>query len=370
MQVHTEFDRTSPADEGIDQYVRRRQIHLARTLEGRFSIFLDLKFWIALRKAASGESTDPQAFELLDRLRALVSTGRVYCPISESVFSEILKQSDQSTLKQTAALVDELSLGVSLIPSDVRAMTELAHWICSKSGRDTHPLNHLVWTKLSCTLGSIHPTFPGLEPATERQLQKSFFEHMWTIPLSEMVDRMSQSTPAGIHDFDAQASALNHGKDQHAAELRSFKQTYTTELRGVLDIYAEQGAEIIADMALKEIGSRPAMYSPEWSKCANNVKGMLAAAFDQREQTKTELPSIHISTSLHACFRWNKTQRFKPNDFLDFQHASAALGYCDAFFTEASLRSVVTRSDIALDKRYECTVVSTMPEAIAVLKSL
>lgn len=44
------------------------------------------------------------------------------------------------------------------------------------------------------------------------------------------------------------------------------------------------------------------------------------------------------------------------------QHAAAAVGYCDAFFTERSLANVLTRSDLAFDKLYECTVVSA-PEA-------
>jgi hypothetical protein len=77
---------------------------------------------------------------------------------------------------------------------------------------------------------------------------------------------------------------------------------------------------------------------------------------------KATLRTLHINTCLHAAMRWNKGQKFKANDFFDYQHAAAAVGYCDAFFTERTLCSVLTRGDFALDKLYACTVVST-PEA-------
>ncbi|WP_296560966.1 hypothetical protein [Pigmentiphaga sp.] len=65
---------------------------------------------------------------------------------------------------------------------------------------------------------------------------------------------------------------------------------------------------------------------------------------------------------MHAAVRWNKGQKFKANDFFDYQHAAAAVGYCDAFFTEHPLCSALTRSDLALDTLYGCIVEST-PEA-------
>ncbi len=54
----------------------------------------------------------------------------------------------------------------------------------------------------------------------------------------------------------------------------------------------------------------------------------------------------------------------------DHQHAAAAVGYCDAFFTERSLANILTRSDLALDKLYDCTVVSTPEAALQYARSV
>ena len=75
-------------------------------------------------------------------------------------------------------------------------------------------------------------------------------------------------------------------------------------------------------------------------------------------------------TCLYAAVRWNKKQQLEANDFFDFHHASAALGYCDALFTEKGLRAMVTRSDLGLDKRFNCFVTSKAEEAISYVQSV
>ena len=36
----------------------------------------------------------------------------------------------------------------------------------------------------------------------------------------------------------------------------------------------------------------------------------------------------------------------QPNHYYDFEHATAALSYCDAFLTEGSLHSLVTQPQV------------------------
>jgi hypothetical protein len=79
---------------------------------------------------------------------------------------------------------------------------------------------------------------------------------------------------------------------------------------------------------------------------------------------------MHIHASLHAAFRWDKARRFTSNDLYDFEHASAALAHCQAFFTEHALRSTITARNVVLDELFQCRVVSEIPDAIAVLKAI
>jgi hypothetical protein len=73
---------------------------------------------------------------------------------------------------------------------------------------------------------------------------------------------------------------------------------------------------------------------------------------------------------LHAAFRWNKGRQFESNDFFDFYHAAAAIGYCQAFFTERSLRAVVTEKNVALDSFHGCHVESSVPAAVSYLRNV
>ena len=102
-----------------------------------------MNYWILLR-AANKNSGSTKGVELLDLLRKGVAGGILLCPVSESVFDELMKQSDPASRLITATLIDELSLGATQVERDTRLATEIAHFMYSKSGRNNvHPLEHL-----------------------------------------------------------------------------------------------------------------------------------------------------------------------------------------------------------------------------------
>src|SRR5260370_30320132 len=107
----------------LDSYVRTRQIDLARSLQSRAKVYLDLRFWIIARDVDAGLRKAPQERRLLDLLRLGVAQKRLICPISESTFMELLKQRDTVSRMATASLIHELSLRLTLIPFDRRGAT-------------------------------------------------------------------------------------------------------------------------------------------------------------------------------------------------------------------------------------------------------
>lgn len=362
IQHHLAFPNVS-----VDRHMRDCQVGLAKGLETRKSIYLDLKFWIALRKAESGESNNPSCQDLLQHLRDLVSSGKVFCPISDSTFLEIFKQSDPSTRRATTDLVDELSLGVSLIPSQQLMNTEVAHFFNAVIAKhDVDPLRHLVWTKLSYVLGAYHPSCSGFDHAAALAIQKAFVDHMWTMSLSDMDSFLRGQMPPRA-PFEDLASRMNEANACHASGLRSFPQTYQIELEGVLDLCAEPAAAVMNTINALT-GKSVAHCGAAWEELKRDCFARLLTAF-KNEATKDTLRTIHIQTCLHASVRWDKKRLFKENDFMDFQHAVAALGYCDAFFTERSLGTMIKRPDIALDTRYACHVGITAEDALAYLES-
>lgn len=354
-------------DVSLGEHVRCRQRELGDSLQSRRAVYLDQKFWIILRDVATNKRSAPDEMALLALLRQEVASGLIFCPISESTFVELLKQEGAATRLATAHLIDELSLGICLVAYDERVELELEHFIRSQATeRDVVPIRRLVWSKLSYVLGQIHPTNTGFDMATEKALQKAFFDRMWMLSLSEMMrilgDSMLPEEPYG-----RLADRLNVGNVKHAHELKSFQKTYDIELKGVINLVAPIAAGIVFDMVKQAVGQSMPREGMDWTNLVKQWEIFLFKTFKQGEG-KNVLRTLHIETCLHAAVRWSKGRQLEANDFHDFHHACAALGYCDVFLTERSLKAMVIANHIALDVLYSCRIASNVKDALMLLR--
>jgi len=75
----------------IDQHVKVKTLELAESIKDVEKIYLDKRFWILLRDAQMARSKIQPAYELLGEIRSAVTGGKALCPISESIFLELLK---------------------------------------------------------------------------------------------------------------------------------------------------------------------------------------------------------------------------------------------------------------------------------------
>ncbi len=354
----------------IEDYTRQHQIALAHAIRPRAKVYLDLCFWIRLRDVMSGRSSDVKAIALLAVLRSGVARGCLICPISESTFMELTKQTDPSSRMATARLIDDLSLGVSLASIDHRAETEIEHFLQGAAPRAPLPdLEDLVWSKLSFALGFVYPILAGIRPEAEAVAQRKTFDTMWNMSLAGFLSALGDAAWPSGESFDQLAVDLNKGHAEHVHELRSYEQTYKNELRGAVDFFGNIAADVLAAAAAKHGHAPPARDSASWRETLNGCKNLMYAALEQGPARKT-LRTIHIQAALHAHLRWNKKQKFDANDFYDFSHAAAALGYCDAFFTDGPFQVMVTASTIRLDQLRPCRVASTPVAALRIANGL
>jgi hypothetical protein len=355
-----------------DRHLKNRIVELGRSLDGRAAIYLDTKFWIRLRDAALGVPTMDGAGELLDLLRDLTKAGKIFCPISASVFVEGMKHSDAKTRLATARVIDELSLGVTLIAKERRAKTELAHFIHSFTLErgSLHPLHHLIWTKLAYALDFRYPSSPALDAESDLAVQKAFVDLMWTIPLADVVAIMGQRMPPEATDYSEVATKLNLMKVLHPRRGRSFVQTYATELEGQIGDLGDAVMDIVCELAAKSGGGSPPRGSPEWADMRKMWNGILFDALKKEGPARRQLRSLHINTSLRAAFLWDQKRRFESNDIYDLEHAVAALAHCRAFFTERSLCATVRAKHVALDKLYGCAVMWQVSEAMDYVRGM
>lgn len=288
----------------LQAYSRARQLELATTLEGKKAVYLDIKFWILLRDVITGVGDSEKDRELLHLLRIAVSRNLIFCPISDSTFAELLKKVDLKSRQTTAALIDELSLGVTLIPYDLRANTELAHFLHSAlDPNKLLPLDDLVWTKLAYVLGFIYPQNTAFSREQELNMQKLFFDHMWTISLREMIDHIGAKPLPDLQRFEQLAKTLNELNAQHSGNLRTFELTYETEVHGILDVFMEVTIDILEQMKQIELGGRQKLSPAQREAEGKQLHNLLFAAF-KKVSTKQALRTLHILATLHAAIRW------------------------------------------------------------------
>jgi hypothetical protein len=238
----------------LDEYVRNCTIELGKSLEEKIPIYLDQRYWIIVRNVALERDISSDSKKLFNLLNKLVKSEKAFCPISESVFVELLKQEDINTRRATAKIIDQLSLGVTLATEKLRVGTELAHFLYSHGeAKSLYPLNWLVWSKLSYVLGVVHPTKTVFEQTQELIIQKSFFDHMWDMSLTEIVDTLGDSIPPALN-FDKVVEKLNWGNAAHSEKIRSFKQAYTSEIHGGLSLFVGTARKILEKMFIKGTG--------------------------------------------------------------------------------------------------------------------
>ena len=354
----------------IESHSRARQIELGRSLAGRRKIYLDMRFWIIARDTALGVCEEPAARKLLHHLRRGVANGRLVCPISASMFLELMKQPYSPGRRiGTAQLIDDLSFGISMIPSRTVMGTEIHSFLLrAKGNADLYPMQELIWTKVAYVLGDIYPSLAELSPSEELAMQKSFFDYLWEYSLADMVETMGDNVPPS-DGFAELSRETNERNAEHRDGLRSFARTYDTELKGVIEIAGDMAADVIHQLAEKEAGREFSATAEERANSVNMCRNLLYHAF-KKPQTKGALRCLHIGASIHAAMRWDKNRKFKPNDYYDFEHATAALSYCDAFLTEGPLHDLVTRPDVDLETINGCRVFSDVQAAAEHVRQL
>jgi hypothetical protein len=358
-------------DISIDRHVKSRVVELGRALAGKHAVYLDIRYWILLRQALLADDNSTPDGKLLTLLRGAVKGGTIFCPISEAVFSELLKQSDPSSRLRTARLIDELSLGVSLLSQPQRVATELAHFFySSQNGADVYPLRYLLWTKLPYVLGFLHPTETAFDAETQLAIQKAFFDKMWTIELAQMIEMMGDAPVPFDPSLQDIADKLNTGNTEHAGEIKSYKQAWINELSGVVDLCADMAADITAEIAEKHGHSAPSRESEEWKRSRLMCANLLFHGLQAKPGLRHKLPTLYIEACLHAAFRWDKSRRLVGNDIYDFNHASAAVAHCQAFFTEAPLKALLGLKHHGLADDFSCRIASQVPEAVDILVDL
>lgn len=164
------------------------------------------------------------------------------------------------------------------------------------------------------------------------------------------------------------ADKLNAGNMAHAEVVRSYKQAWAAELSGVVDHCADTAVEILSDIGESKGHAPLSRGSDDWNSARNMCANLLFHGLKAKPELRQKIPTLYIEACLHASIRWDKSRRLVGNDLYDFNHASAAVAHCQAFFTEAPLKALLTSNHHGLKDEFDCRVAADVGEALSILR--
>jgi hypothetical protein len=353
----------------IDNHSAQFKIKIGDTVLKKQRIYLDSKYWIFMRDASFGKAS-PIQMEIYGKLRDLVKNKVAFCPLSPHVFVELMNIGDKEKRLNTAKVMDELSQQVCFISPLNIVGQELLSFVRNyqAKGEGKTPFNpaKYVFTKVAFVLGELYPIIDGIPEEQMHNIKIQFFDHLAKITLVEMLNPMKDDFPSW--DRKSLILRLNRGKDDNQ-DWNSFHEVFMREIAGVIDIAKPEIEKLWVYLYQNDAGGSVSKETLRETKSVELLSNLIYHAFAQKKINK-ELPFFHINASLHAFLRYNKSQRFKKNDLIDFSHAAWALPYCDMFFTEKSLHDWICNKPLKLNEIYESKVLYKEGDILNTLESL
>lgn len=352
----------------VESHVRRLRLALGESIAERTAVYLDTRYWIFLRDAALRRPQQPVHLELLSTLRAAIASGRAFCPLSTATFLELLKQTIPESRRVAAEIVDELSLGVALCDEYERMTKEICCFLSKDSAAEKlPPIRSTVWVRLPFVLGDYYPSGTPFPAEEELVIQKAFTDHLWNRSLSDIVMTLDGSSPPD--DFDAIARRLNSSNATHTDEVGTFEQTYLAEIGGTLELFAEMSTDLV-EATMRAAQDNSNQHSQTTRSEREKIAHLALVGVARAGKGAVAFPTLHAQAKCHAAIRRDKRRKLEGNDLVDFHHVMGAVVYCDAFFTERPLHTFITTNPVALDRDFDCRVISDGLESLKYVRAL
>jgi len=368
MTALLEYHRSQPSVL-FNEHLASLEDSVAREALGKVRIYLDLRFWIFLRDASLGNPQRLVHVKLLDALACGVQSGKMVCPITESVFFELDRQGNTDRRMETARIIDRLSTGVVIKNSVERfacEVTDLFDAAIVRKELPQHPCR-TVWTRPYSFLGT--PRIAGWGDADDLAINKAFSSYMWTRSLEDLLTDTPVPDDKCDEDSREVAVRITESSARNAAQMRSFAQVLDDEQCGLIDAHRAEIAQAFRPyMApLLPIGTDPDTVD----KTASAQAGLnLVYSVLSDKKPNLALPLIRILAGLHAFIRWQRRRPFQFQDFFDIRHACAAIPYCDVFLTEKFLRTACTSTLLKFGTSFGTQIISDEHEALQVVSQV
>lgn len=349
----------------LKEYVDSEQIKLSDSIKDRIKIYLDTKFWIYLRDGMK-EKNDKYSI-LYTILKELVKNGKIVCPLSFSVYSEVSKQSDKETRIMTAKIIDELSLGISVKNVFELYYNDAFSFIVDKSGFFQRKMQKSNFDYTGSVLSGTAVPIPNmpLPNISNNSIQKAWFDFYKTMKLSDIVDKYNEESVNYYKNMNTRLQKYNNEVVKPHYQNEKLQEILQNELRECVEsinfipslmkeVYEMTGGKVSENEVVDE----------------NKIKNFFCNTLINRKDKSKILDSLYMFGVLNTLNVYEQTRPVQDNDDEDFFHAVQALSTCDYFFTEKRLKHLLNVNPFKLSDEFNTIVISDIDEAISFVEKI
>jgi len=308
---------------------------IANKVSERIAIPLDMNVWNFLARDVSAEAT--RAKELLTNL---VVDGKVFCPLTFSVITELFKQNYESALR-TATLMDQLSLNVcfaldkEIYNKEVRSF--LQRFV---DGKEIRLSKNEIYVPVSAFLGSFgNLQFPAEFPGAEEQRQEftqNVSKRLASLKLTDIVNMLKESLPLSLFQQQSPPEYTEVWKERweyakgNKAKMREVEQ----------DNYVRQVLIPELQNESLKLPSEAIQRFKDYIKSLPQNSPALAST-----KILEHMPALKNAIQIMTITGYDPTRKATMNDFFDIQMMLTPLAYADAFVsTDKWIRHLLTTS--------------------------
>jgi hypothetical protein len=329
-----------------EEHLAAKRSQLECEVNGKILVYLDTNHWVNLQHVMlNNRKMLPSYVTMSEQLSELRRRGKIFCPINTTLFEELKKQSDPTTRSASAQIMDALSGGVCLLNWLELADIEWSQHVHRVLHATPEP-HFSIFTK-SGTLGGEHlsPAL-SLSLCNAPTLSKVFIDIRWKMTFDDC-----QFWPGWIpvpEEFIREGlDILAREKAMLVGDGASFDEARRASLRGWL-------APFENDFSRK----MPALSHGVPGTSDDHMKRILGDLV----RNPGAMPSFQVLAGLDAAII-SSNRELNANDMQDFMHAAVAVPYCDAFFCDKHIASLLSTKPLQLDRVYDTKILSR-PEQI------
>jgi hypothetical protein len=342
----------SPGD-----YLVQKRIELAHDIENKKLIYLDTKHWVNLCRVVQNSQDSPIYSEILGLLELLRQKSRICCPVSSSLFMELMKQNDIVTRRSTARIMDYLSGGVCIRYWLEQIQFEFVAHVHRTFNRELLDESIIpTWTKAGYWAGEHTIEFPKISIEESDLMEKVYIDLRWDMTFEDYQSMPDTTLP--LDKFaDAWAEAANTSRGNQLTPKPVFSKLVKRSRNQLLSLLKDH---LLPTLVALRGGSA---FGFE-----NDLRAVLDPIYEGRDPNA--LPSMEILAGLDTAIAFELTRIVQAKDMLDFLHAAQALPYCDALFCDNFMAQKMKNRPLEFGKIYETEIGSRPEEIVAYLNAL